>query len=104
MSREREPILGRVLLAPLRAWDRFFFAEMDPRPLALMRILTGALEFVTFIGVARTAAFFDGDAGWAPVERIPARRGWTPRHALSSPQVVHRCAAGVGGAAARRAL
>src|SRR5207249_2181603 len=29
MSRAREPISSRVLLAPLRAWDRFFFAEMD---------------------------------------------------------------------------
>lgn len=94
MSARPEPIVARVLLAPFRAWDRFFFAEVDPRPLALLRILTGALSFLTFVGLARTATFFHSDAGWLPLERVAtfppgARQWWTPLHAVTSPEGVH---------------
>src|SRR5262249_32677376 len=78
----------RAAAAPTRAWDRFFFGEIDARRLAALRIAVGILAFATFLELAPEVEFFHSDAGWAPVSRLLWERGaqgFTLLHAITSP-------------------
>ena len=50
---------------PWRAWNRFFFAPADPRPLALVRILTGLLLSWNLVWIGTDLQAFLGSTGWA---------------------------------------
>jgi hypothetical protein len=87
-ERAGSPLAARILLAPFRAWSRFFFGPIDPRPLALLRIAAGILAALTIAGLMPQTTFYHSDAGWLPVERIASKQWWTLLHAVTSPEGV----------------
>jgi hypothetical protein len=79
-------LFGIVALAGLffivrpELWRRLWFAEIDPRPIALMRIAFGAVILWTFVGLAWNARVFWSDEGmWLP-DMARAEFGGTLRH------------------------
>ncbi len=78
----------RAVMAPGRAWDRFFFADVDARRLAALRIGTGLFAFLTLLGLAPLTDLHYSDAGWLPTTWAltrPFGQGFTLLHAFTSP-------------------
>jgi hypothetical protein len=77
-----------ALMAPGRAWDRFFFATVDARRLAALRIGTGLFTLLTLLGFAPLTELHYSDAGWLPISwtlNQPGEQGFTLLHAFTSP-------------------
>jgi hypothetical protein len=78
----------RAVMAPGRAWDRLFFADVDARRLAALRIGTGLFAVITLLGLAPLIELHYSDAGWLPVSSTPtplAGQRFTLLHAFTSP-------------------
>ncbi len=76
------------ILRVFRAWDRFFFTEVDARRLAALRIGTGLFAFLSLLDLAPLIELHYSDAGWLPVSwtlEQPIGAGFTLLHAITSP-------------------
>jgi hypothetical protein len=73
-------LAGAFFVVRPELWSRVWFAEIDPRPLALMRIAFGAVVLWTFLGLAGNARLFWSDEGmWLP-DMARAEFGGSLRH------------------------
>ncbi|MGH7392199.1 MAG: hypothetical protein ACREM3_22470 [Candidatus Rokuibacteriota bacterium] len=88
-------VLGAIVLAVVfflvrpELWRRLWWARVDPRPVALMRIAFGLVVLWTFVGLARDARVFLTDEGmWLP-DMARAQFGgafqhlWDPEHGFA---------------------
>jgi Vitamin K-dependent gamma-carboxylase len=81
----------RAATAPVRAWDRFFFAEIDARRLALLRIGVGIIAFLTLLWWAPRVELLDSDAGWLPASDLVREVGassWSLLYVITTPFAV----------------
>lgn len=79
---------ARAVRAPGCAWDRFFFADVDARRLAALRIGTGLFAFLTLLGLAPLTELHYSNAGWLPISWMltrPSEQGFTLLHTFTSP-------------------
>jgi hypothetical protein len=71
------------------AWQRFWFTPADPLPLAILRILAGAIALYTLATYTPDLVRFFGHDGLLPVATVHRLRGdypgWSPLELLSSP-------------------
>jgi hypothetical protein len=72
----------------VRAWDRFWFTLVDPRPLALIRILVALIAGVSIAAKLSVAEVAFSDQGWLTSEMSrgmmhPAH--WSVFHAIGEP-------------------